>query len=211
MFAQGDSLYFEKTIITQAINPGDTDVPAETHIVNPTSSPITARWIREVNSLPRGWNSAICDNNLCYPPTVDSASFTIPANGSATMITHVYPEGSGTNAQVTIRVLEIDNRTNNAVATYSFDMVSSTFGPNKPNDVNLYPNPATEDFSVQSDQPLSQIVVTNMLGKVVRVYPGNQETYSISDLPNGIYLASMRGRNGDILKTIRLSKRVTMP
>lgn len=209
--AQGDDLYFEENIVTQGINPGETDIPAETTIVNPTSTPLVVRWIREVNSLPRNWQSAICDINLCYLPTVDSAEFTIPANSSSPIIVHVYPDGPGVEAQVTLRILEVADRSNNAVATFSFSMVSSTFGPKSPYSIKLYPNPVSEEFSIQSDYQLSEVVISNMLGKVVKVYPGDQEFYNISDLPNGIYLASLRGRSGDILKTLRLSKRMSMP
>jgi len=50
-----------------------------------------------------------------------------------------------------------------------------------------------------------------MLGKVVREYPAYLPSYDVRDLPNGLYLASLIGIDGRVIKTLRYSKRQVRP
>lgn len=203
-------LYFEAPLITKAVDYTELDVKADAIIVNESDRPVEARWIREVNDITSGWASAVCDNNQCHTPPVDSADFTIPANSSVTMQVHIYPDGIPGEGQVSLRILNQANRVNNAVATFSFPMVSSSSTPFT-SDVRLFPNPSSDEFKILYDEPLSSVTLTNMLGKTVRVYPSQQTSYDVSDLPNGIYLATLVGVNGRVVKTLRFSKRYMMP
>jgi len=204
------TLSFEQALVTTEADPSIGDIPSYNRIINSGNIPIRARWIREVNDLPAGWASAVCDTNQCYVPTVDSAEFTIPANSDSPIIPHIYPDGSAGNAQVTIRVVDRDDRRNNAVSTFSFPMVSSIKNPFSTGP-KLYPNPASQEFSIQSDIAVSEVTVTNMLGKLIKIYPGKSRSYDVSDLANGIYLVSMKDNYGRIIKTLRFSKRNYRP
>ena len=210
--AQSTGLYFDRTTVTAVANATDTDVKAEARIVNPSNARVAARWIREVNALPGGWASAICDTNQCYTPRVDSADFSIGADEDAPIQPHVYPDGTAGDAQVTVRVIDIANRANNAVATFSFSPGSSSVRSSYPTrSARLYPNPGNEEFRVMSDEPLAEVKLTNMLGKVVRRYPAYLQVFDVRDLPDGIYLATLVGQDGRVVKTLRYSKRQVMP
>lgn len=206
--AQG--LRFENTIVEQVVDPSLDDIPAYVRLLNESDRTMNVRWVREVNDLPAGWESAVCDTNQCYLPRVDSAEFRIVANGNYPIIPHLYPDGTSGEAQMTIRVFEVIDRSNDAVVTFNFPLTSPTRrafyqGPR------LFPNPGHQDFQVMSDEPISVIRLTNMLGTVVREFPGYLPRYDISDLPNGLYLASLIGVDGRIIKTLRYSKRQVMP
>lgn len=208
--ASAQALRFEEAIVTQVVDPSIDDVAAYVTLLNESDRRYAVRWVREVNDLPGGWMSAVCDTNQCYLPQVDSADFQIAANGSTRIIPHIYPDGTAGEAQMTIRVFEINNRDNDAVVTFNFPLVSPTRnafyqGPR------IFPNPGAEEFEVLSDVPLNSVRLTNMLGTVVREYPAQLRRYDVSDLPNGLYLASLIGVDGRIVKTLRYSKRQVMP
>ncbi len=206
LIGSAQTLSFESALVTEPADPAIGDISTHNRIINSGSNPVRARWIREVNDLPSGWLSAICDTNQCYLPRIDSADFIIQANSSSPIIPHIYPDGSAGDAQVTVRVVDIDDRSNNAVSTFSFPMISSVKDPFS-SGPKLYPNPATNEFSILSDVSVSEVTVTNMLGKLIKVYSGNSPSYDVSDLPNGIYLVSMKDNYGRIIKTLRFSKR----
>ncbi len=204
------SLSFEKVLVEEPANPAVDDIPAFNNIINSSNQAIRARWIREVNDLPNGWKSSICDSEPCNQSRIDSADFILPANSSLQITPHVFPNGTAGEAQITVRVIDLDDRSNNAVATFSFPSISSVKDPFSAGP-RLYPNPATDQFSILSDESLSEITVTNMLGKLLKVLPGHSPSYDVSDLPNGIYLVSMKDSYGRIIKTLRFSKRSYRP
>ena len=207
--AQSDRLRFETPIVTKAFESGSgDDVATPARILNPTSRPVRARWIREVTELPGGWTLAISDGTNDHGPRVDSADFLIPAYGSAPVTPHLSP-GLGTgNAQVTIRVFDIQNRRNYATATFRYEQAT----PARPSaGVRLFPNPGDDEFRVSSDVVLSRVTLTNMLGKQVKVFNGMLATYDVSDLPNGVYLVGLYGLDGRAVKTLRFSKRTARP
>jgi len=210
LLGYSQTLSFEKAVVEQPADPSIGDIAAYNRIQNSGNLPVRARWIREVNDVPAGWESAICDTNQCYLPRIDSAEFTIQPNSDAPIIPHIYPDGTPGSAQITVRIVDIDDRRNTAVSTFSFPMISSVNNPYATG-AKLYPNPAYDEFSILSDVAVSEVTLTNMLGKLIRVYPGYSPSYDVSDLPNGIYLVSMKDSYGRIIKTLRFSKRNYRP
>ncbi len=210
LLAAQSGLSFDTPFVEKPVDPAISDVKAQARVLNNDGRRLLVRWIREVNDVPAGWSSAICDTNQCYLPQVDSADFSISPNSSAPIEPHVYPDGSRGDAQITVRVFEIADRTNSATATFRFSEISGVSNPFY-SGPRIYPNPGRGDFEVMSDVPISKITLTNVLGKVVREYPAYLKRYDISDLPNGIYLASLIGLDGRVIKTLRYSKRQVMP
>ncbi len=72
----------------------------------------------------------------------------------------------------------------------------------------VYPNPATDFIKLSDDDLVRTISVSNMLGRKVRAFDvSKSERYEISDLPNGLYLIQLLGRNDKVLVTQRLTKK----
>ena len=201
-------LYFERTYVERELPAGLDDVAAAASVVNPGDEDVEAVWIREVNDLPQGWRSGVCDTNDCYVERGDSAFFTVPARGSAPIIPHVYASRKLGDAQLSIRVVNLADRGDNAVATFRFREREAALPITG---TRLYPNPGAETFRITSDVPLGSITLTNMLGKVVRTFPADRESYDVHDLPDGIYLAKLTGVDGRVVKTLRYSKRAVGP
>ena len=202
-------LYFERTYVERELPAGLDDVAAAATVVNPSDRDVEVVWIREVNDLPSGWRSGVCDTNDCYVERADSASFTIPAGGTAPIVPHVYPSRKAGQAQLSIRVVNLSDPRDNAVATFRFTEEAKP-APSR-GGTRLYPNPGSATFRVTSDEPLARITLTNMLGKVVRSFPADMDSYDVSDLPDGIYLATLTGFDGRVVKTLRYSKRAVGP
>lgn len=207
--AQGEGLYFADTYVERELPAGLDDVAAAATVVNPTDVDVEAVWIREVNDLPQGWRSGVCDTNDCYVELGDSAFFTIPARGSAPIVPHVYASRRLGDAQLSIRVVNLADREDDAMATFRFTETQPR--PVSTSGTRLYPNPGAETFRVSSDVPLARITLTNMLGKVVRSFAVTDDSYDVRDLPNGIYLATLTGADGQVVKTLRYSKRAVGP
>lgn len=76
-------------------------------------------------------------------------------------------------------------------------------------ELSVFPNPATEYVGVQDNSDaVGQIVIFNILGKKQRVFEATKgESYYIGDLPKGVYLVQLSGKNKQILKTQKIEKR----
>lgn len=72
----------------------------------------------------------------------------------------------------------------------------------------VFPNPATDYFSITSQQNIEHIAIYNLLGRQLKTFAYTEgERYFIGDLPKGMYLVQIMGRDNRLLSTQRLSKR----
>lgn len=71
-------------------------------------------------------------------------------------------------------------------------------------ELNLYPNPAKQNFSVQTDAIVKAIQITNMQGKPVKTITTDidVEQIDIADLPSGIYIVQLQTNQGVISKKL---------
>jgi hypothetical protein len=75
-----------------------------------------------------------------------------------------------------------------------------------------FPNPSTGYFSITENPLVKKVVVFNLLGRQVRSFEHvNGKLYNIADVPDGLYLVSMQDANGEIFKTVRLTKQDLRP
>ena len=73
--------------------------------------------------------------------------------------------------------------------------------------VRLYPNPATNELTIQTDGSYHTITVSNSLGQQLMQQPlnGQQTRLSIQQLPAGLYYVTVRGDNGtSVQKFVKL-------
>ena len=203
-----DRLRFDAPYVTRAFDASTGDISAVNRVLNPGPAPIRARWIREVVEAPTGWHVAISDGERENSYRVDSADFVIPAYGSAPITPHVSAAAGAGDVQVTVEVFAVDDRRNAAMSTFRFEQATRRTAPRS---VNLYPNPGDDEFRIDSALPLARVTLTNLLGRVVKTFPGTQDSFDVSDLPNGVYLVGMLGTDGRVVKTLRFSKRTARP
>ncbi len=197
------------------------DVIASAHITNNTSDSLFLRWERIVNDKPDSWNTAVCDVNLCYFPTVSSKEFILPPNLSGgEMLVHAYPglEPGGIDengavpgtAHVKIRITNLNDAADSLITEYNFTVTGSPIASISEVELKalkIFPNPASGYFRLTETQEIQQLVVYNILGRKVRTFDvTSDKNYNIGDLPNGVYLVGMIDRDQETVKTLRLQK-----
>ena len=207
-WGQSDRLRFDAPYVTRAFDERTGDISAVNRVLNPGPTPIRARWIREVVQAPEGWTVSVSDGEQENSYRVDSADFVIPAYGSAPITPHVSAASGRGDVQVTIEVFAVDDRRNSTMSTFRFEQADRRATARV---VNLYPNPGDDQFRIDSSLPLANVTLTNLLGRIVKTFPGTQDTFDVSDLPNGVYLVGMLGTDGRVVKTLRFSKRTARP
>lgn len=65
----------------------------------------------------------------------------------------------------------------------------------------VYPNPAKNDFEIRANEPISEVILYNLLGSQVLSF-GPQLRYPLENLPAGVYLLMVRGTSHTVVKKI---------
>ena len=74
-------------------------------------------------------------------------------------------------------------------------------------ELSIYPNPASEYFTLNTNQIVKRISINTIVGKEVKVIFTNDENrYDLSDLRKGIYVVRIFGNDDSLIKALRLSK-----
>lgn len=74
--------------------------------------------------------------------------------------------------------------------------------------LHVFPNPAVDYISISSSQSVQHITVYNLLGRKMKSFTYTEgDRYFIGDLPKGMYLVQMTGKDARLISTQRLSKR----
>ncbi len=200
----------------------DFDLKAYATLKNEGDEPISIIWERKIISAPEDWVVQVCDLNFCYDAIVYSnvapdlnlnLPITLNPGEQTNMDVYVRPEGVSGFGEVKLEISNADTPDEVLLTgTYTFDaLLSSLASRNKPR-LAVYPNPATDYIEVQGAEQVSRLLIYNIVGQQMRsfrVTPGSR--HYIGGLPTGLYLASLIGGNGEVLKTFRLSKRTVRP
>jgi Secretion system C-terminal sorting domain len=72
----------------------------------------------------------------------------------------------------------------------------------------IYPNPATEFIAVNDEENVRHVTIINMVGRKVKSFEVEKgRHYEITDLPNGLYVVQLVGKNNKVLAIQRLTKK----
>lgn len=198
-------------------------------VTNLTNEQVSLRWRRlETEGCNAEWEYLVCDNNNCYPSFVvtnledDLDAAVIEANETVSDLfsLHVKPKGQPGCCTVFIEYY-LDSAPNTVIATAEFDVkindpecltVSTT--EEVVNALRVFPNPMTDYFQLEGNDAndVKNLVVYNLIGRQVRSFDATASNqFDMSGLPGGIYLLGMVGAEGEILKTVRISRQVARP
>lgn len=159
---------------------------------------------------------AVCGNGSCVtlgayegvPKSIGTNPTTLAPSGSTTAEnTHIQCLGTPLLGDyLTIRVYEQGNESNSV--TFTLDTETTSVVSYTSNQlINVYPNPATDYFTVKvsSEHKGSQLVFTNLLGKVVlrKSIDNSELNISTNQFPGGVYFYSLID-NGIIIETKKL-------
>ena len=186
----------------------DNDVPAKASLTNNSDHTVTIRWVRKLMVLSMGWQTAVCDKNACYIPSIDTMLLELAAGETSNMDIHIYPNGVPGKSKIELTLTDVDDSDNKVVGMYLFNQTSAVQEQVRPDDVKIYPNPATEYFKVETRDVLAKIDMYNIVGDRVKTfYAYRNKRYYVDDLPDGLYLVRLMDVNNRVIKTLRLNKR----
>jgi len=214
--------------------PDELDIILEYDVVLEGQDSAWVHWeILLDEDVPKEWNTFLCDNNLCYSgfvrntPTGSDKVNKFYADVAEKWKFHTEPLGVEGEGVITINTFFLDpttaNHTPNDFDDIEYDgdtlsMTSHSFVVKVDSEVSveeidlsevsLYPNPTSDLFQVKTDEYVKAIGIYNVVGKQVQEMnhtPG--QSHTVDHLKKGMYLVRLMDDNGQIIKTMKLSKR----
>ena len=194
---------------------------AHTKIINNSAGTLSVRWEVVVISAPEEWDFRFCDKNSCYgtgvftnwdPANQIEEPAMLAAAEEGIMDLHILPRQVPGTGEIHVK-LSLTSDPNNVLATGVY-LVTVPTGVDEISVQNLriFPNPSSDYFALTSSAGIQKIVLYNVVGRTVRTFEVLEgKKYYIADLPDGMYLAGLIGNGGDVLRTMRISKRSLRP
>jgi len=192
---------------------GSVDVVGYGTVDNTFNQVKTYSWTRNEISITSGWESAVCDKNLCYLPTVATQEFiTGPLESDARLDVHVYPNDIDVgNAFIEITITDVNNADNTAVGYYLFDsnIMSTNTQSASQTFFKVYPNPSVGLFTIEGGAAIEQVNIYNTTGQLLKGFQYNNlvaEWYDIAELPEGTYILQLIGKDDQTLGSKLITK-----
>lgn len=182
-------------------------------IVNNGDEAISIFWEFEpAADYPSNWKTQLCDLNLCYLWDSFSSSPNLPnvlepgQEAVFTIKVQNVVDGlpvSGSSCGV-MRLFDDADKSNEVYATSCLTSTNDL----STEDLVIYPNPTSESFQLKNDGAVSSISIYNIVGRLVKTFNHSDGMiHDVTSLRTGMYLVRLEDKNGDILKSMRLSKR----
>jgi len=191
---------------------GQDNITQYIHIINNTGGELNLYWeFVPAESYPAEWTTQICDINLCYAPNRFKSSPAMPnvlADGADVQFSFKIWNNNGViegNSYGILNLYDDSNFTNlvasssaPSTSTINFDVAGLV----------IYPNPTTEFFQLKNDASISSISVYNIVGRLVKTYNHSiGMVHDVTALRTGMYLIRLENKEGDVVKSMRLSKK----
>lgn len=212
--AQNITISLTPQIVNAPVSLDSFEVKAKAIFKNTSNSTKKFVWKRTIIAMTSGWQALICDSKGCWASGVSEApeQIELAPNATSNIDVYVRPNRVTGAATIEVKVYEVGNETNAVTGRYLLATTTTTKDVNSRTNtgVKVYPNPATDYFSIQDDYDVvERIVVYNMIGRVMKNYNTTNNTnnkYILNDLPEGLYIIRLLNARGGTVKTIRLNK-----
>lgn len=188
----------------------NSDHVGEGILKNNSKTTIYLLWTKENVVMPQDWFSAVCDCNNCYSHTLEKCPDNLPGqmkpNDTCKLQVHVSENGKAGEAHVIVWLYEKSDTTVKYRADYFFNKILST-KENKAVECLVYPNPASDLITVETNQQLKRVEWYTLLGKNVMAKNAvTEKTYDVSALADGLYFLKLIGSDERIIQTMRIQK-----
>ncbi len=214
---------FEENADLENIN---LDIVNHAELNNLSGAEVGLRWRRTIVSAPSEWEFPVCDNVQCYfaGVSVSPVEVVIAADGLSLFDVHCRPNGVAGCGTVVLDVAAWDDEDFATIlysATYEFKInnpgecqIINSLDELTISNVRVYPNPTSDLFQIAELENIpeaDEVAVYNIVGKKVKSFATTGSTYSVGDLPDGMYMVSLIDYETGILKTVRMSKNSLRP
>jgi len=191
------------------------------HLQNHTNQTLKVRWERNPINLPSEWSIEVQDKNAAYPEFVDSnidealyidEPVILKPKERVRMDLHLTPNGKAGSAIIGIDIALAD-APEVVVSSDEFKVeVRSRFRQQQQKGTRIFPNPSDNFLNLSNMDNVDRLVVYNMVGRAVKNFEVEEgANYEVGNLPDGIYLVGLFDKRGNIIKTVRISKRGARP
>lgn len=192
-----------------------TDIEHHFDIINTTGEELNVFWeLVESDDFPSEWDTNICDGNLCYTQWVRNCPEGSPnvfqPNQTQDWRLHVKPKGVIGTGQITLRIYVPQASGDSLSVDHVFQIAAGTSSTVELDlaELLIYPNPATDYIQIRNDESIKQINVYNVVGKQLRSFNHTAgQSHGVQDLNKGIYLVRLMNTQGEVVKSMKLSKR----
>lgn len=171
------------------------DFDLELHVYFVNKSDDTAFiWRRYEVSTPSGFLTAVCDNNLCWPPDTSSKPFTLQKNDSFQMLAHFYPENNCGKGSFKVYVYPQSDTNNKVSAEFHTEVWCLGVNDVKRNALKVSPNPANSDLLINMEEPGKYTYrITDMSGHEMLIGESAQPSLKldVAELKAGVYLIAV--------------------
>lgn len=189
------------------------DSPAKGKISNVSNAPINLRWDRTIVYHSPNITSAVCDPVTCYDTSVNTKTFTLNVDSSGQMTVHFYnalftpPPGQAGSGIVHVKITNLNNPADTLNVVYSYSTLTGT-GELPPANVKLFPNPATDFFSLENAESVGIIRLYALDGREIARYEASAKgQYYIGNQPVGNYVLAFEDKKGNLFQAVELVKR----
>ena len=163
-------------------------------------------WERSITAWTNGWISFVCDANNCWSSNDGKApkNIDLSPGGTGTLEVVLRPNKQVGQAQLELKLHETGTNKNTQVVKLNFETKQKVKEENL--NFKIYPNPTSDYFMLEGDG-IDKVVIYNIIGREVRSYKVTEGAkFTVSDLPEGIYIVRLITAAGLPVKTIRLSR-----
>ena len=178
-----------------------------------TTYKIYWKLIKDTSTWETGWQTYICDLNLCYNKNVDMSSPTqgnVFGMGTHKFEFHFLPNGIPgctiigmelySDKNFTQKIYSTSININNCISS-SKDISSNNSG------LKVFPNPVSEYFQVANSNNINKVVLYNLFGKEVKTFIHyNNAIHEIGDPKPGMYHVKLLDSKNKVVKTVKMTK-----
>ena len=189
----------------------DTEVVGKAKVKNNSTVLKQYVWERTVMNDCNNDQTWFCDPNLCYIPSVSTQTFALEPGAEGPFELHAtFTDMEHRDLVVQIKVYEAGNETNVIDAMYEFvsgNCIGVDVKDVELKDIKLFPNPATDYFTLTSIGNVRDVIIHNIIGTPLKQYIAEEGAhYSISDLPSGVYMVQLVDTDGNNVGSKRVYK-----
>lgn len=157
------------------------------------------------NDLPQAWDGMVCIYGLCMGniPPVGTQTTMDPIYGSNQGMIRltVNPFSGMETAKLQVKVWDVEFPNDADTATFILNTTAST-AELEASRVTIAPNPIQNSFTIDSDYNLNSAIIFDASGRVMKSFEisTSQQSYSVADLPEGLYNIRLISDQGTIEK-----------
>jgi hypothetical protein len=182
------------------------DIVCYSSFKNNSASDSVFTWIRIENTKPADWESEVCDPDLCWLVTTDSAQFTVsPDSTGIFRVTFIVPNTSG-HALTRLRVYANSDPMNSDTVEFEVNGWGTSIREGSVSvDPGVFPSPVSRELNLtyRTDRPIAAEIY-NLAGVKVDSFTYFNEAYDAGKLAPGIYLIRLFAN--DSILTSKFSK-----